>query len=204
MKDKRFWKSIIAFLGGQVLLYTIIKLFQDNYHTFNMGIDNRIPFIPYFIYIYNMFYPFLFICFLNLFNKDKITYDKGIIAVIMGYLIANIIFIIYPVEMIRPDISNINMDDLTRFVVELTYKSDNPAINCLPSLHCLFCFQSIYSTIRCNNLGIIKKIIISIIALLIIISVLFVKQHYVIDMVVAFIIFIIINVIVELGYRKIK
>jgi len=204
MKDKRFWKSIIAFLGGQVLLYTIIKLFQDNYHTFNMGIDNRIPFIPYFIYIYNMFYPFLFICFLNLFNKDKITYDKGIIAVIMGYLIANIIFIIYPVEMIRPDISNINMDALTRFVVELTYKSDNPAINCLPSLHCLFCFQSIYSTIRCNNLGIIKKIIISIIALLIIISVLFVKQHYVIDMAVAFIIFIIINVIVELGYRKIK
>lgn len=203
MKDKRFWKSILLFLGGQSLLYFIIKFFQVDYHTFDMGIDNKIPFIPQFIIIYNLFYPFLFLCFLNIFNKDKVVYDKGIIAGIMGYLIANIIFLIYPVEMIRPDITNINMDILTKFILKLTYKFDNPAINCLPSIHCLFCFQSIYSTVNCNHLSKNKKIIISVIALLIIISVLFVKQHYVIDMIGAFIIFIIVNIIVELGYQRV-
>ncbi len=202
MNDKRFWKSILLLLGGQSLLYNIIKLFQSDYHVFNFGIDNSIPFIPQFIIIYNLFYPFLFITFLIVFNKDKKTYDKNIIAGIMSYLIDNIIFLLYHVEMIRPDITNINMDFITRFIIELTYKFDNPAINCLPSIHCLFCYQSIYSIIKCHNLNLKYKWILSIIAILIIVSILLVKQHYVIDMITAFIIFIVVNIIVNLGYKK--
>ena len=204
-KDKRFWISIILFLGGQSLLYTTLKYIQHDYHTFNFAIDKAIPFIPAgFIIIYNMFYPFLFFTFYYIFGKDKKTYDKGIIAALIGYIICNTIFILYPVEMIRPDITNLNIDWLSQFILELTYKCDTPAINCFPSIHCLFCFQTIYTIIRSNNISIKNKVLTSLLAITIIISIFLVKQHYVIDLIAALIICVIVNIFVELIYNKIK
>ena len=204
-KDKKFWISIILFLGGQSFLYQTVKIFQTNYHTFDFAIDKAIPFIPAgVILVYNMFYPFLFFTFCYIFGKDKKAYDKGVIAAIIGYLICNVIFLIYPVEMIRPDITTLNMDWLSQTVLEITYKCDTPAINCFPSIHCLFCFQAIYTIIRSKNINKTKKILISLISLTIITSIFLVKQHYVVDMLAALAISIFANTLVELIYNKIK
>ena len=200
IKDKNFIISIILLLGGQGLLFVLVKLFQSNYHVFNYYIDNKIPFIPQFIIIYNLFYPMIFISFYNIFNHDKDTYYKGIIAGILGYIIADIIFLLYPVEMIRPDITNLNIDVINNFILQLTYKIDNPPINCFPSIHCIFCFQAIYSIIRCKNYS--YKYIPIFILFLIIISTLLVKQHYVIDVLGALVVVIITNFIVYLIKRK--
>lgn len=202
LKDRNFIISIILLLGGQGLLFVLVKLFQSNYHIFNYNIDNSIPFIPQFIIIYNIFYPVIFISFYNIFNHDRDTYYKGIIAGILGYVIADIIFLIYPVEMIRPDITNLNIDIIHNFVLQVTYKFDNPPINCFPSIHCIFCFQMIYSTMRCKNYNYKYKLITIIILLLIILSTLFVKQHYVIDVLGALVVCIITNFIVYLMRRK--
>ena len=200
IKDKNFIISIILLLGCQGILFVLVKLFQSNYHVFNYYIDNKIPFIPQFIIIYNLFYPMIFISFYNIFNHDKDTYYKGIIAGILGYIIADIIFLLYPVEMIRPDITNLNIDVINNFILQLTYKIDNPPINCFPSIHCIFCFQAIYSIIRCKNYN--YKYISIFILLLIIISTLLVKQHYVIDVLGALVVVIITNFIVYLIKRK--
>ena len=200
IKDKNFIISIILLLGGQGLLYVLVKLFQSNYHVFNYYIDNKIPFMPQFIIIYNLFYPMIFISFYNIFIHDKDTYYKGIIAGILGYVIADIIFLLYPVEMIRPDISNLNIDIINNFILQLTYKIDNPPINCFPSIHCIFCFQVLYSIIKCKNYN--YKYISIFILLLIIISTLLVKQHYVIDVLGSLVVVIITNFIVYLLRRK--
>ena len=203
-KDKKFWFSIILFLGGQSFLYSTLKHFQHNLHTFNFAIDDKIPFIPSFIFIYNMFYPFLFFTFYSIYGKDKKRYDKGVIAAFIGYIICNIIFLTYSVEMIRPDITNLDLNWITQLVLEITYSCDTPAINCFPSIHCLFCFEAIYTVLRCNNFKTRNKILTSIIALTIIASIFFVKQHYVVDMIAALIICVICNLFVELIYDKIK
>ena len=208
-KDKKFWISIILFLGGQSFLYSTLKMFQSNYHTFNFAIDNAIPFIPSgFIIVYNMFYPFLFFTFYYIYGKDKKTYDKAVIAAVIGYLICNVIFLAYPVEMIRPDITNLNIDWVSQLTLNLTYYFDNPAINCFPSIHCLFCFQAIYTICRSKNIKIKNKILTSIIALTIITSIFFVKQHYVVDMIAALGICVFSNVLVAIIYpyiiKKIK
>lgn len=208
-KDKNFWISIMLFLGGQSLLYSALKYIQTDYHTFNFAIDSAIPFIPSgFIIIYNMFYPFLFFTFYYIYGKDKQTYDKGIIAAVIGYLICSIIFVLYPVEMIRPDITNLNIDWISQLVLNLTYFFDNPAINCFPSIHCLFCFQTIYTICKSKNITIKNKILTSIIALTIIATIFLVKQHYVIDMIAALIICILTNILVSLIYpliiKKVK
>ena len=200
IKDKNFIISIILLLGGQGILFVLVKLFQSNYHVFNYYIDSKIPFIPYMIIIYNLFYPMIFISFYNIFNRDKDTYYKGITSGILGYIIADIIFLLYPVEMIRPDITNLNIDVINNFILQLTYKIDNPPINCFPSIHCIFCFQAIYSIIRCKNYN--YKYISIFILFLIIISTLLVKQHYVIDVLGALVVVIITNFIVYLIKRK--
>ena len=151
-----------------------------------------------------MFYPFLFFTFYSIYGKDKKRYDKGVIAAFIGYIICNIIFLTYSVEMIRPDITNLDLNWITQLVLEITYACDTPAINCFPSIHCLFCFQTIYTLIRCKDMKKLPKVLFSLFALTIIASIFFVKQHYVVDMIAAFAIVIICNLFIELVYDKIK
>ena len=202
MKDRKFIISIILMLVTQQFTYAFLKLFQSNFHVFDHIIDMKIPFIPQFIIIYNLFYPVVFFFFYNMFNKDKDTYYKGIIAGILGFIIADIIFLIYPTIMIRPDITNLNIDPINKLILYITYKVDTPAINCFPSMHCVFCFQTLYSILRCKGYN--HKCLSSILLLLIIASTLFVKQHYFIDVVAALIIVIICNIISEIIYKLYK
>ncbi len=204
LKDKKFIFSIALLLGGQCLLYNCVKYFQTDYNTFNFSIDSKIPLIPPFIIIYNLFYPFMFCVLYHLFKKDKIEYDKAVIAGVIGYLVCNIIFLSYPVQMIRPDITNINTDWLSKYILNLTYHFDDPAINCFPSIHCLFCFQLIFSIIKSKKLPIRYKLGITFISLTIISSIFFVRQHYVIDMLAALVISIVCNIFIDVLYDIFK
>ena len=191
IKDKEFLIPMLYMLGGQFITYMILKHFQYNYHVFNNYIDNKIPFIPQVIILYNLFYPMIFIVFYNIYRKDKETFNKGIIAGIIGFVIADIIFLLYPVEIIRPDISDLNIDHINKYIIYLTYKYDSPAINCFPSLHCIFCFNAIYTLYKSNNYKLSNKIIYIIILLMIATTTLLVKQHYIYDVICAFIVTII-------------
>ena len=204
IKSKEFLISIIFMMGFQALLYWSLKLLQADFHTFNYSIDSKIPFVPQLIIIYNLFYPMVFIAFYNIFNHDKDTYYKGVIASIIGFIIADIVFIVYPTVIVRPDITNLTIDPINNFVLYLTYKVDTPAINCLPSIHCLFCFQTIITSLMCRNYNNKPKIIIISILLLIATSTVLVKQHYFIDIIGALIVCGISTPLGILIYKKIK
>lgn len=197
ISNKNFLKSIAILLISQGILYYFVKYLQFDYHTINSSIDNKIPFIPYFIYFYNFFYPFVFLTFYYVFCKDLEKYYQGISAGIIGFVISNIIFIIYPTIMVlRPEINNI--DVVTDFIIKATYFLDNPALNCFPSIHCLFCFQVILTTILSKNIKFKYKSLITKVSFLIIMSTVLVKQHYFLDILGALIICIIANIIVYL------
>ena len=189
-----FLLSSSAVLGVQALLYWLLKLFQYNYSTFYLTIDHTIPFIKYFVYIYDMFYPFMFLGLYLIYKSDKKKYKDTLKCLVIGFVISDIIFLIYPTIIIRPDIK---IDGLTNLVLYLTYYFDTPAINCFPSIHCLFMFQLIFSISSIKTKKIYKVLSI-VFAILIILSTLFIKQHYVIDAIVAFIICLIVNLIVKL------
>lgn len=202
LKNKKFLISISILLIGQAFFYWFLKFFQTNPHYLNFDIDQKIPFIPNFIYIYNTFYPFMFLTLLYLFTKDENVYMKGIISGILGFLICDIIFLIYPTIMQRPPIPETNL--LTDFVLKVTFFFDTPALNCFPSIHCLFCFQIIYSFILTNQIELKKKIPIIIYSLLIIMSTILVKQHYVVDIISALSICIITNLLVDITKLQTK
>ena len=105
--NKKFLISIIALMLVQALLYWGVKLLQIDYHYINATIDSKIPFVPHLVYVYNMFYPAVFISFYNVYNHDKETYFKGILAGILGFLVTDIIFLTYSVDIV---LSNLKRD----------------------------------------------------------------------------------------------
>ena len=154
-------------------------------------------YIPYFHnhiiqHLYNMFYPFCLIAFFLLYKKDEKSYYKGIISCMIGIIICDIIYLFIPTIMYRPITPS--YDPLTNLVLKITYFFDDPPLNCFPSLHCVFCFQVIFSYIisKCN---LKRKTWVIIFSSLIIISTLFVKQHYIYDIISAFLVCLIANML---------
>ena len=114
---------------------------------------------------------------------------------------AHITFIIYPSEVLRP---SIEVHNITDFILDFTYKTDTPAVNCLPSVHCLYCFNLIFYIIKCNNLKNKFKLPIVTYLILIILSTLFIYQHVIEDVVLALIYSVIAIVITHKFNDKLK
>ena len=202
-KEKKFIISLSILMIGQMIIYWCIKLFQSNPIYINIDLDDKIPFWGWFVYIYNMFYPFCMIAFYLLYKNDERAYYKGIISGVIGFLICDIIFLFMPTIMYRPPTPN--YDPITNLVLKITYYYDEPPLNCFPSIHCLFCFQVVFSYLY-GHYKKSGKVIIITIATLIILSTLFVKQHFIYDVIASFLVCIIANLLENiLGiYQKFK
>lgn len=182
---KKFIILITSLIAFQCLIYFLTKLLQNNFHLLESTFDNFIPFIPHFVYFYILWYLLLIIIPFLLFKKDKNMFAVYYISYALSVVIAGVIFVIYPTTIDRPMIKTIN---LTTYLVNLIYKLDSPAINLLPSMHCLFCFFFIFSTFKNKNIKKKYQISIFIISLLIIASTVFIKQHILIDIIASLII----------------
>ena len=193
LKNKDFIISICLLMVLQAAIFWSIKLLQSNYHTFNFILDQKIPLMKWTIYIYNMFYPLVFFLLAYLYTKDEKKYFNACIAGIVGYLICDVIFLSYPTIMDYP--RDIVVHNFTDLVLKITYVADTPALNCFPSIHCLFCFQTIYSLVSSKKTNKNIKIFGTIFLILIAISTLTVKQHYFYDVVASLVLCVIANII---------
>lgn len=197
--NKEFIKSIIIVLLTEATLYFIIENSIRTFHLITPRIE--IPLIKEFVYIYNSWYPSLFLLGFLLYKTDKETYKKFIFISIIGIILSELTFIIYPTMIIRP---TIEINTLTDKILYFTYYFDTPSVNCIPSVHCLLCFISIYSCIINKNIKTKLKLPIIIFYILIILSTVFIKQHLIIDAIIALIYSIIGIIIVNLFYPKLK
>ena len=177
----------------QAAIFWGIKLLQFNYHQFDFFLDYKIPLIKWTVYIYNMFYPVVFALLAYLYTKDEKKYFNAVIAGIVGYLICDVIFLSYPTIMYGD--RNVIVHNLTDLVLKITYVADTPALNCFPSIHCLFCYQTMYSLLTSKTVNKKIKIFGSIALILIVLSTLTVKQHYIFDALASIVVCFIANVI---------
>lgn len=162
----------------QVLIYFITKIFQGSPHMLNSKLDNAFPYIAEFVYFYIIWYLLLFIVPILLYKKDKRNFKIYILTYFVSIILAGIIFIVYPTGIVRPDI---NTNNLSNILVGLLYRMDTPAINCLPSIHCIMAFLFMLSIISSKNINKKFKWTISIVSIIIIWSTLFIKQHVIYD-----------------------
>lgn len=180
----KYLKVPIFLTFTQIIVYFISKFFLRNEFALNNILDDSIPFIPYFIYFYILWYVLLFLVPIIYMKYDTKALKRYIYTNFISVLICGIIFIIFPTTLIRP---NIEVTSLTTWLVNIIYFFDTPAVNCFPSIHCLICFIFIL----CNSNSNVKrsyKAIINALSIIIIFSTFFVKQHVIYDALMSFII----------------
>ncbi|MGN0361736.1 MAG: phosphatase PAP2 family protein [Bilifractor sp.] len=173
-------------------LYFIIFRFLETYirtpgsfHLIHCPLDNYIPFCEYFVIFYYSWFVFMFLVFgfFMVVNKDIAEYNHFILYLFTGMTIFLVLSAVYPNGLhIRPD--QMPNNNIFCMLVEKLYASDTPT-NVFPSIHV---FNSLSAALAVNNCKSLKKyrglrIGTFVLAFLIILSTMFVKQHSVYDVV---------------------
>ena len=177
-----------------VLLYFLIympwfvyleKRTDVRYYMIHSPIDNHIPFIEYFIVPYLLWFIFIAVTVAYFLIKDKWGFYRLCAFLFSGMTIFLIICTVFPNALnLRPTV--FPRDNMFTDIVKVLYKTDTPT-NVLPSIHV---FNSIGAAIAISHSNDLKKhrwiqISAYILAALIILSTMFLKQHSVTDVIAA-------------------
>lgn len=185
LKDEKIRKRAFYTVAGY-LIYMIVFFFLEErgakYHVINISLDKLIPFCPYFIVPYFLWFPYVGLTFvyMTLFSKDDRSYRKCIILTLTGVLTFIAVSVLYPnIQLLRPELTDGNI-----FVqmVKFLYTIDTPT-NILPSLHVymsLVCMTTIRSEERLSrNRWLVHGT--ELLSVSIILATVFLKQHTLID-----------------------
>lgn len=202
--------SIIFYLAMWGL-YTICSLVNTKPHYFDMEIDKHIPFVKYMLLFYytHYFVPELLLWRISFIDKKK--YWRVLYAYMISCGICYIIYLFYNVGIQRQPgygegylfpISEVDsISKLFDYGINLIYQSDPTALNCFPSIHsiggCVMIILSVYIPKLDNDRFPIWVSILGIICGIgCMLSTIFIKQHYFIDMICGFLLMLIVYVFV--------
>lgn len=192
MKIKYFLKK---YSHGWVFLYALIylpwfayleKTVTTHFYEIHSKIDDYIPFIEYFIIPYLLWFAYILIGGLFIFFTDKKEFYKMAAFGITGMTLFLMICTVFPNGLhLRP--TTFARDNIFVDLVRQLYATDTPT-NVLPSIHV---YNSITIAIAIGRSKVLenKKWIKAgsyILAILIILSTVFLKQHSITDVVCAF------------------
>lgn len=205
---KKFWEK---YRHGWVFLYIFIYLpwffylekhITTDYHLIHTAIDDKIPFIEYFIVPYTLWFLFIAVTVgYFFFFGEKSEFYRLIILLFSGMTIFLIVSTIYPNGLqLRPE--TFTRDNIFVDMVRQLYAVDT-STNVLPSIHVYNSLGAYIAISHCSKLKQYKwvQIFTLLLTISIILSTMFLKQHSVIDVVAALFMAGIMYVIV---YRPIK
>ena len=205
---KKFWEK---YRHGWVFLYAFIYLpwffylekhITTEYHLIHTALDDKIPFIEYFIIPYTLWFLFIAVTvgYFFLFG-EKSEFYRLIILLFSGMTIFLIISTIYPNGLqLRPE--TFTRDNIFVDMVKQLYAVDT-STNVLPSIHVYNSLGAYIAVSHCSKLKQHRWIqnLTLLLTISIILSTMFLKQHSIIDVVAAFFMAGILYIIV---YKPIK
>jgi membrane-associated phospholipid phosphatase len=198
---KASWMLLIPIIES---IYLLLNHATENVYILVTIVDERIPFVPYFIVPYIAWYGLLFCALAWFLYHDLRLYQSSLVTIIFSLLISFIVFSLYQTTVPRPEISS---DDIFSQLTQLIYSIDNP-YNAFPSIHVL---TSYIIFLGCLKLKVHSpKISLALQAMIaqVILSTVFLKQHTLLDVLGGLILggslFKIINKYEGVFYRKSK
>lgn len=150
------------------------------------SLDHQIPFIPEFISIYLLSFPFWIIGFILIARESREVCYRFLLAELIAKVFCLVFFILYPTTITRPAIHETS--NLWLSLTDLIFRLDAPD-NLFPSIHCLeswVCFRGAMHLKKTPRWWCPLSLVM---ALAVFGSTVFVKQHVVADMIGAVVIF---------------
>lgn len=183
---KHGWVGLYAFIYLPWFIY-LEKHVTTEYNLIHVGLDDKIPFIEYFIIPYMLWFLFIAITLGYFFLfADRTEFYQLIAMLFTGMTLFLIISTIYPNGLdLRPD--TFARDNIFVDMVKKLYRTDTPT-NVLPSIHVYNSLGAYIAISHCKKLKQYKWIQVSafILTASIILSTMFLKQHSVVDVIAAF------------------
>jgi membrane-associated phospholipid phosphatase len=148
---------------------------------YTTALDRAIPLVSQFVWPYQICYVFPFLPLFVL--RDWHRFNRAILALVMANTVAFTIHVFVPVAFPRPELGHSLSDSYLRLI----YAGDfSPGACKLPSLHVTFAWI-VYFACRKQRLSRAGDLAVLLVAALISVSTLFVKQHILIDVVAGFV-----------------
>ena len=167
---------IMPILG---MLYKLLNTDSREAVVLSTEIDKMIPFLPVFIVPYILWYAFILGYLFYFWYKDIPTFIKTLSVIAIGELVCFLIYFYFQTTVPRPAVEG---DGILVNLVRMIYSHDQP-YNAFPSIHVLTTFAVMLGNINIKNKHLFHSAFVPIMGSLIIISTLFVKQHFILDMV---------------------
>ncbi|MFW9851025.1 MAG: phosphatase PAP2 family protein [Candidatus Thorarchaeota archaeon] len=172
----------IIIIFGVSLIYDAVATLSTQLHTpvqLATPLDLAIPLIPEFIIIYwYIFYSFIFFSYFYFAFVDREYRNALVLAFVLVNVVAYVIYLIFPV--LGPD-RLVSGTDIFSIQIQALYAGD-VHVNCFPSLHGSTSLLTAYALWRAKKqYGYISWPI----AIGVIISTLFVRQHWIADQILA-------------------
>ncbi len=174
--------SLIGCFVWNCLIYWMTqRLGADLYHyDFTTELDRAVPFLPSFVSIYVLSYPFWVLCYILIAKENsKENWYRFVFADMLARLICGICFLAIPTTNIRPEITGSSFFEIAMGFI---YEMDLP-YNLFPSIHCLASMMCYLGLRTCSRIPKPWKWATLGFAVLVFASTQFTKQHYLVDVI---------------------
>lgn len=148
-------------------------------YDFTTSFDQKVPVIPWFVYIYLGCYLFWIANYILVGRLDKEHFYRFVTSDMLSRLVCGVFFLVIPTTNIRPEITG---NALSEILMRFLYHVDAPA-NLFPSIHCLvswFCYIGIRGR---KEIPAWYRGFSCVFAIAVMISTQVTKQHYFIDVI---------------------
>lgn len=142
-----------------------------------VALDRWLPLLPSWALVYGALYLFLILLPVLVLQQDELI-RRTVRAYLAVWIVSFVSFLLYPTVAPRPD--ELLGDGFAVWGLRFLYGADAP-YNCFPSLHVAHSFVSALACYRVNR-GLGRFALVC--AVLVAVSTLLIKQHYVVDVVV--------------------
>ncbi|MGL4107912.1 phosphatase PAP2 family protein [Clostridium sp. LP20] len=181
VKDRKAILLVLSYIIS-ALGYGVINNIDSKSYSLATSFDSKIPLIKYFVIPYYSWYLLIAFSFIYVYIKSQDEFYDFVTCMTITMLTALLIYICFQTTVIRPEIIG---DDIFSNLLRNIYKADKP-VNCCPSLHVSITLVCSIWINRVSENKYLKRGVFFL-GTLIILSTLFIKQHVVIDVFIAFI-----------------
>lgn len=183
-REERRWKFnwflfMVGYFTAGYLAINWISSRRTSFFDVALGFESSIPFFPLFIFGYILVYLSVVLTYVVL--RDAGDWRRAIVSFLLATTLAYAVFLLFPVRMtLRPDLAGLS--GVSAAVTRFYYIIDLP-FNCFPSLHVTYPTLATLVSWRHHR---VWRLLFAAMALVVAISVVLVKQHYLADVAAGF------------------
>ncbi len=182
---RRHWLYTLLLPLYLILFFVVEQVIdgQADYAIMYLPLDDLIPFCEWFFIPYVLWYPFMLSVGLYLGIKEPQNYKRYMIYFGISFLLSIALFFVFPNgQNLRPAIDTLGRDNLFTRAIAALYATDTNT-NVCPSLHVVGSMMAVFGVLHSDRLRrtVYLPILSIILAVLIILSTVFIKQHSVVD-----------------------